>query len=77
MSLFKPASGEATNKSIARLQALIWVLIYGGLLSMVLGVAVERTDDATGWPLVLVGGIVAGFGFFLIWVRSKIVVTKP
>lgn len=76
MSLFKPASGEATNKSIARLQALIWILIYGGLLTLILGVAVERTDDATGWPLVLGGGIVAAVGFFLIWVRSKIVIAK-
>lgn len=77
MSFFKPASGETTNKSIARLHTLIWTLIYGGLLALVLGIAVERSDYATGWPVALGGGIVAATGFFLIWMRSKIVVTKP
>jgi hypothetical protein len=32
-----------SNKNVARLQALIWVLIYGGLLTLVLGLSVQRT----------------------------------
>ena len=71
MGFFKPSATPVSNKSVARLQSLIWILIYGGLLSLVLGVAVERTDEATGWPLVLGGGIAAGAGFFLIYVRSR------
>ena len=72
MSFFKPSSGTASNKSVARLQALIWVLIYGGLLTLILGLSVARTDDALGWSLVVGGGVVAAVGFVLIYVRSKI-----
>lgn len=73
MGFFKPsASATASGKSVARLQALIWVLIYGGLLTLVLGLAVERLDDEVGWTLVLGGGLVALAGFALIYVRSKI-----
>ncbi|MGH6639206.1 MAG: hypothetical protein ACREBY_11500 [Polaromonas sp.] len=72
MSFFKPSSGSASNKSVARLQALIWVLIYGGLLTLILGLSVERIDDALGWSLVVGGGVVAAVGFVLIYVRSRI-----
>ncbi|MDO9404469.1 MAG: hypothetical protein Q7T87_10595 [Polaromonas sp.] len=71
MGFFKPSATPVSNKSVARLQTLIWVLIYGGFLSLVLGLAVERNDEATGWPLVLGGGIVAAVGFVLIYVRSR------
>ena len=73
MGFFKPSSCAAvSSKSVARLQALIWVLIYGGLLTLVLGLAVERIDDEVGWTLVLGGGLVAVAGFALIYVRSRI-----
>ena len=72
MSFFKPSSGSVSNKFVARLQALIWVLIYGGLLTLILGLSVRRTDDALGWSLVVGGGAVAAVGFVLIYVRSKI-----
>lgn len=61
-----------TRKSLDRLQALIWVLIYGGLLLLVLGVATERNSDAAGWPLVVFGGVAAVAGFVLIYVRSRL-----
>lgn len=72
MSFFKPSTEPVSSKSVARLQALIWVLIYGGLLTLVLGLSVERTDADTGWLLVVGGGIVAAIGFALIYVRSLI-----
>jgi hypothetical protein len=72
MGFFKPSSGTVSNKAVARLQALIWVLIYGGLLTLVLGLSVERTDEDVGWTMVVGGGIVAALGFFLIYVRSRI-----
>lgn len=61
----------ATPRTIARVQALIWVLIYGGLLTLILGIATERADQAEGWPLVLGGGVAAAAGCVLIWVRSR------
>ncbi|SFC61498.1 hypothetical protein SAMN05216344_12514 [Polaromonas sp. OV174] len=72
MSFFKSSDGTTSNKAVARLQALIWVLIYGGLLALVLGLSVERLDEDTGWTMVVGGGIVAGLGFALIYVRSRL-----
>jgi hypothetical protein len=76
MGFFKPSTGGTSNKSIARLQALIWILIYTGLLTLVLGLSAARIDHAVGWSLVLAGGIVAAVGFLLIWVRSRMDVKK-
>ena len=76
MAFFKPSTAGSSNKSIARLQALIWILIYAGLLTLVLGLSAARIDHAAGWLLVLAGGIVAAVGFFLIWVRSRMDVKK-
>ena len=74
MGFFKPVSGgasSASGKSIARLQSLIWILIYAGLLTLVLGLSAARIDPAIGWSLVVGGGIMAAVGIFLIWVRSR------
>ena len=72
MAFFKPPSETISNKSVARLEGLIWVLIYGGLLGLVLGLSVGRMDEAWGWSLVVGGAVVAGVGFILIYVRSRI-----
>lgn len=71
MAFFKSSTGGASNKSIARLQALIWILIYSGLLILVLGLSAARIDHAVGWSLVLAGGTMTAVGFILIWVRSR------
>lgn len=71
MSFFKPSPDANANKTTARLHTLIWVLIYAGLLSLVLGFSIRRFDDALGWTVAIVGGVVAAVGFFLIYFRSK------
>lgn len=72
MAFFKPSADPVSNKNVKRLQSLIWVLIYGGLLTLVLGLSMERLDDAIGWSMVVIGGIIAAVGFVLIYVRSRI-----
>ena len=72
MGFFKESASTTSNKSIIRLQQLIWVLIYGGLLTLVLGLSVQRSDDAIGWSLVAGGAVVAAIGFALIYVRSRL-----
>lgn len=62
----------ATPSTLQRLQKLIWVLIYGGLLTLVLGIATARTDASTGWVLMVGGGVVAAVGVVLIAVRPRI-----
>ena len=79
MGFFKPTSAGpsgASGKSIARQQSLIWILIYTGLLTLVLGLSAARIDPAIGWSLVVGGGIMATVGIILIWVRSRIDVKK-
>ena len=79
MGFFKPTNAgpsSAPGKSIARLQSLIWILIYAGLLTLVLGLSAARIDAAIGWSLVVGGGLMAAVGIFLIWVRSRIDVKK-
>jgi hypothetical protein len=55
----------------ATVETLAWVLLYGGLLLAVLGLAVQRLDDALGWPLAVLGALAAGAGVVLIGVRSR------
>jgi hypothetical protein len=57
--------------SNATLDKLIWVLIYGGLLALCLGVFVMRTDAGLGWGFVIGGGAVAAIGAALVVVRAR------
>jgi uncharacterized membrane protein len=52
-------------------EALVWVLVYGGLLLLCLGLFVARTDSTLGWVLVLAGAAIAAVGVVLIVVRSR------
>jgi hypothetical protein len=54
------------------LENWIWVLIYGGLLCLVAGIAVERQQETLGQAMVWIGGIVAAVGAVLIVVRARI-----
>jgi len=53
------------------LDTLIWVLVYGGLLVAVFGIAVQRSIDPLGTSMIVGGGVVALVGFGLIYVRSR------
>lgn len=53
-------------------EKLVWILVYGGLLAVALGIALQqRGNAALGWALVGGGAIVAAAGVVLIWVRSR------
>jgi len=54
-----------------KLETLVWVLIYGGLLGISLGWFVQARSDAFGWALMVVGAAVAVTGAALIFVRSR------
>ena len=54
-----------------RLHTAIWVLVYGGLLTLVLGLSVQRSDDVLGWSMVAAGLVVALLGFALVFVRAR------
>ena len=49
----------ATPRTLARLDALIWTLIFGGLLTLVLGIATHGEAVVAGWSLSVLGAIAA------------------
>lgn len=53
------------------LERLIWVLIYGGLLVLVLGLFVHEQVFGFGFSLIVIGGVTAAVGAALIVVRSR------
>ena len=55
----------------ATLQKLIWVLIYGGLLAVLLGLSIQKVDDSLGWPIVVTGAVLAAVGVVLIFIRAR------
>ena len=61
--------------SVARVEVLIWVLIYGGLLVLAVGLALREVHGLLAGTVALIGGIVAAVGIMLIWIRSRMI--KP
>ena len=62
----------ASKILLVRLQKLVWVYIYGGLLSIVIATFVRPTDESTAWWMTAVGGAVVLLGVVLIFVRSRL-----
>ena len=59
--------------SVRRIEVLIWVLIYGGLLVTGIGIALSRGGRRYGWGFVATGLAAAAVGAALIWWRSRLV----
>ena len=57
MGFYKPGANHPTDPRTARLHKIIWTLIFGGLLVVILGIFVGKTDDAIGWTMVAAGGV--------------------
>jgi hypothetical protein len=62
----------ASAKALAWIERLIWLLIYGGLFTLVLGLATRVRDTAIGWSLIIAGAFAAAVGAVLFWVRSRL-----
>ena len=56
----------------ARLDVLIWVLIFGGMFAIALGIASRPTAPASGWTLMGVGASACVAGVVLIGMRSRL-----
>ena len=57
-----------TNK--LRVERWAWICIYGGLLTLVLGMFQQKQDRMLGDSFQIGGTAVAGIGAGLIWIRS-------
>jgi hypothetical protein len=67
----------ASSRTLARLDALIWTLIFGGLFALVLGIAAHDDAVVAGWSLSVLGAIATATGIVLIWVRSRLPEDPP
>jgi hypothetical protein len=54
-----------------RTDILIWVCIYGGLLSIVGALALSEARPAWVWPLAIGGSLATVLGLVLIYIRSR------
>ena len=61
----------ATRRTLARVDTLIWVLIFGGLFLLILGIASHGQTAVGGWSLSVVGSLAAIAGVVLIVVRAR------
>ncbi|MDY0747843.1 hypothetical protein SNE35_25295 [Paucibacter sp. R3-3] len=67
------ATKTASPKTIVWIERLVWILIYGGLLVMSLGLFLVRGEGPVlGSVLLVKGGIATAAGVFLIWLRSRL-----
>jgi hypothetical protein len=55
-----------------KLEAWVWVLIYGGMLGASFGWFIQPRSAALGWTLMVAGGVVAAIGVVLIFVRARL-----
>jgi hypothetical protein len=62
----------ASARTLAWIERLVWILIYGGLFTLILGIASWRQHAAAGWTLGVIGAVLAVAGAILIWVRSRL-----
>ncbi|APW42808.1 hypothetical protein [Rhodoferax saidenbachensis] len=71
MSFFKKYSGT-TNLRLVRLERMVWVLIYGGLLSIVLGLFIDQQQAQDASLFYQIGGLAVAAGVVLIYIRSRL-----
>ncbi len=70
MGFYKPGANHPTDPRMVRLHKIIWTLIFGGLLTLILGIFVGKTDAAIGWIMIAAGGVMTVVGAILIYMRS-------
>jgi uncharacterized membrane protein HdeD (DUF308 family) len=71
MAFFKKYNGT-TNARLLRVERTIWVLIYGGLLSIVLGTFIDQQEAQDAELFYQLGGLAVAAGVVLIYVRSRL-----
>jgi len=60
------------TKPHATLEKWIWILIFGGLFAVIIGIAIGRAEEALGWLLAVPGVALVAVGVVLIYVRSRL-----
>lgn len=63
---------KITKSTLIWVQRLVWIYIYGGLLSIVLGIFVAQSDATLARAMQGVGAVFVLIGVVLIYVRSRL-----
>ena len=71
MAFFKNYNGS-DNAKLIRIERLVWVLIYGGLLSVVISHFLDEGHVALSHAMIIGGLLVVSAGIVLIYVRSRL-----
>jgi adenine/guanine phosphoribosyltransferase-like PRPP-binding protein len=71
MAFFKKYNGT-TNVRLLRMERWIWILIYGGLLSIVLSTFVDRIQGPGASAFLLGGALAVVAGVVMVVLRSKL-----
>ena len=71
MAFFKKYNGTFNTK-LVRIERLVWVLIYGGFLSVVISHFLGEDDADLAQGMVIGGLFVVSAGIVLIYVRSRL-----
>ena len=67
----------AGPRTLARLDATGWALVYGGLFGLVLGIASHGHTVIGGWSLGVLGALAALAGVVLLVVRARMTPAEP
>ena len=62
----------ASPRALAWVERLVWILIYGGVIALTLGVATGGRHRAASWSLGVIGGLAVAAGVVLVVVRSRL-----
>jgi hypothetical protein len=54
-----------------KIDILIWICVYGGLLSIVFGMALGSAEPELAWSLGIGGSLATALGIVLIYIRSR------
>jgi uncharacterized membrane protein HdeD (DUF308 family) len=71
MAFFKETKATS-NARLQRIERMVWVLIYGGLLAIVLGVFIDQQGAQDASLFYQLGGLAVAGGVVLIYVRSRL-----
>ena len=71
MAFFKKYNGT-TNTKLVRMERMVWLLIYGGLLSIVIAHFLGETDEILAHTMRILGLAAVVAGGVLIYVRSRL-----
>ncbi len=71
MAFFKKYNGT-TNTKLVRMERMVWLLIYGGLLSIVIAHFLGETDEILAHTMRILGLAAVVAGGVLVYVRSRL-----